>query len=138
MYRPTVRYHDIYKEYVDNIFMATHLDRNQIIRAALFTAAHSTEFIKLMKENKRGDVPLPSPFWLMNQPELWMEQNPLIEEREVDVNVINTGATKNEGTHDTIRGFERNGSRTEIELRRQQSESRRERTVSGGIKIRIS
>ncbi len=36
MYRPTVRYDDVFKEYIDSLFHATHLDRNQIIRAALF------------------------------------------------------------------------------------------------------
>ncbi|NGY76296.1 hypothetical protein F6Y02_07940 (plasmid) [Bacillus megaterium] len=34
-YRPTVRYHSIYRTYVDSLFQATELDRNQIMRCAL-------------------------------------------------------------------------------------------------------
>jgi hypothetical protein len=52
MYRPTVRYADCYQQYVDKVFQSTHLDRNQIIRAALFTAAYSEEFLKLMRQNQ--------------------------------------------------------------------------------------
>lgn len=59
MYRPTVRYSDIYKTYVDEIFHATRLDRNQIIRCALFTAAHNPLFLTLINTFKKSDVPLP-------------------------------------------------------------------------------
>lgn len=41
VYRPTVRYPDVYKNYIENIYKATNLDRYQIIRLALFIAAHS-------------------------------------------------------------------------------------------------
>lgn len=80
MYRPTVRYHDYFKKYVDDLFQATHLDRNQIIRAALFTAAYSPEFIKIMDVNKRRDVPLPRPSWELNQVEFYLEQNPEVKQ----------------------------------------------------------
>ena len=44
MYRPTVRYDDIYRTYVDRLFKATKLDRNQILRCALFAAAYNHQF----------------------------------------------------------------------------------------------
>lgn len=59
-YRPTVRYHSIYRTYVDSLFHATELDRNQIIRYALFTAANNPVFLALMNQYKVSDVPLPS------------------------------------------------------------------------------
>lgn len=86
MYRPTVRYDDVYKEYVDQVFRSTTLDRNQIIRAALFTAAHSTEFHKLLEPYKRKDVPTPSPIWDRNDHALWLEQCPSNREEGRDVN----------------------------------------------------
>ena len=62
-YRPTVRYHSIYRTYVDSLFQATELDRNQIMRCALFTAAHNPIFLELMNQYKINDVPLPSSPW---------------------------------------------------------------------------
>ncbi|MDM8150067.1 hypothetical protein [Priestia megaterium] len=80
-YRPTVRYHSIYRTYVDNLFRATELDRNQIIRCALFTAAHNPIFLALMNQYKMNDVPLPSSPWQPSSHRLWMEQEPNIEEK---------------------------------------------------------
>ncbi|MEJ9227522.1 hypothetical protein [Priestia aryabhattai] len=80
-YRPTVRYHSIYRTYVDNLFQATELDRNQIMRCALFTAAHNPLFLALMNRYKMGDVPLPSSPWQPSYHPLWMEQEPNIEEK---------------------------------------------------------
>ncbi|MFS0907253.1 hypothetical protein AB3N02_30185 [Priestia aryabhattai] len=59
-YRPTVRYHSIYRTYVDSLFQATELDRNQIMRCALFTAAHNPIFLALMNQYKMNDVSPPS------------------------------------------------------------------------------
>lgn len=59
-YRPTIRYPDIYKEYVESVFEATDLDRNQIIRLALFVAAHSKEYKTILEKYKFPDVPLPT------------------------------------------------------------------------------
>jgi hypothetical protein len=59
VYRPTVRYAPEFREYVDAVFRATTLDRNQIIRAALFAAAYSKEFQDILLKFKRKDVPLP-------------------------------------------------------------------------------
>lgn len=93
VYRPTVRYHSTFKTYVDDLFHATHLDRNQIIRAALFAAAHSKEFQTIIHSNKKKDVPLPCPKWLLDQPELWRESNPEIKERREDVYAHSGGKT---------------------------------------------
>ena len=104
MYRPTVRYDDVFKEYVDSLFQATHLDRNQIIRAALFAAAYSEEFHKLLEPHKKKDVPLPSPLWKPHHHAYWMEQNPRIGKEGEDVNVKHRGnAEVSEGTRNTIR-----------------------------------
>ena len=97
VYRPTVRYSDIYKQYVDDIFKATTLDRNQVIRLALFTAAHSDHFKNILEKYKLGDVPLPSPDWGLNEQGYWKEQNytkketPLIDSEK---KFINTGGIK--------------------------------------------
>ncbi|MCJ7992845.1 hypothetical protein MUB15_32785 [Priestia sp. OVS21] len=80
-YRPTVRYHSIYRTYVDSLFHATELDRNQIIRCALFTAANNPVFLALMNQYKVSDVPLPSSPWQPSSHPLWMEQEPNLEEK---------------------------------------------------------
>ncbi|MBZ6489485.1 hypothetical protein [Priestia aryabhattai] len=80
-YRPTVRYHSIYRTYVDSLFQATELDRNQIMRCALFTAAHNPIFLALMNQYRMNDVPLPSSPWQPSSHRLWMEQEPKIEEK---------------------------------------------------------
>lgn len=87
-YRPTVRYNSIYRTYVDALFKATTLDRNQIIRCALFSAAYDNRFLELMSHYKKGDVPLPSPLWQESDHQLWLEQGLLKEEeggRNLDV-----------------------------------------------------
>ncbi|WP_110113286.1 hypothetical protein [Bacillus sp. CGMCC 1.16541] len=74
-YRPTVRYSEIYKNYVEDVFKGTNLDRNQIIRLALFVAAHSDEYRSILKKHKIGDVPLPYPEWGLEEEACWKEQN---------------------------------------------------------------
>ncbi|MBM7655854.1 hypothetical protein [Neobacillus cucumis] len=74
-YRPTVRYPDIYKDYVEKIFKATTLDRNQIIRLALFVAAHSDEYKAILKKHQTTDVPLPQPDWEKDEERCWKDQN---------------------------------------------------------------
>lgn len=140
MYRPTVRYSDTYKQFVDKLFLSTRLDRNQIIRAALFTAPFSEEFIKIMMDNKKDDVPLPSPMWRLEQAELWMEQSPNIEEGK-DVNDNNGRTEKNEITNGVIGESRRQQQKEE---RRQVDPQRRvrtipitQRTANGGITIRL-
>lgn len=89
MYRPTVRYDDTFKDYINHLFHATHLDRNQLIRAALFAAAHSKEFRELLKPYQKRDVSLPLPQWSLNDSRYWMEQSPGIKGEGGDVNAIN-------------------------------------------------
>ena len=92
MYRPTVRYDELYREYVDSLFHATTLDRNQIIRLALFTAAHSKEFHDVLSGYKRPDVPaLPSAKWRPNQSGLWREQTYPGRGEKEDVNAVDRG-----------------------------------------------
>ncbi|MEG9297041.1 hypothetical protein V6B33_11295 [Mangrovibacillus sp. Mu-81] len=85
MYRPTVRYSEVYREYVDQVFHATSLDRNQIIRLALFIAGSSPEYNAILNEYKKADVPLPRPKWRPNQSALWLEQDPELKEEGGDV-----------------------------------------------------
>ena len=75
VYRPTVRYADAFKYYVDSIFHSTRLDRNQIIRLALFTAAHSETYKNIIEKYKIADVSLPHPEWKLSEDEYWKEQN---------------------------------------------------------------
>lgn len=82
MYRPTVRYDDVFRDYVDALFHSTQLDRNQILRGALFSAAHSNKFLALLEPYKKKDVPMPSPKWPLNDDRYWMEQCPKIKEGE--------------------------------------------------------
>jgi hypothetical protein len=76
MYRPTVRYSEVYREYVDRVFHATTLDRNQIIRLALFVAANSPEYNAILSEYKKADVSLPHAGWEHHQSPLWQSQEP--------------------------------------------------------------
>ncbi|MGM0828076.1 MAG: hypothetical protein ACQEU4_07650 [Bacillota bacterium] len=76
MYRPTVRYADIYGQYVNDVFHATNLDRNQIIRLALFVAANSPEYNAILSEYKKADVSLPHAGWKPHQSSLWQSQEP--------------------------------------------------------------
>lgn len=80
MYRPTVRYSDVYKEHINSLFHSTTLDRNQILRLALHVAAHSDHFNQILSRYKRGDLPLSSPVWKLDSPGLWMDNT--LEETE--------------------------------------------------------
>lgn len=91
MYRPTVRYSEVYRQFVDDVFHATSLDRNQVIRLALFIAASSPEYNAILSKYKKADVPLPRPKWRPNQSPLWLEQDPQIKEEGEDVNAIDGG-----------------------------------------------
>lgn len=88
-YRPTVRYDEAYRHYIDELFHATLLDRNQLIRAALFTAAHSREFSELLSLYKKSDVPLPYPKWKPNQHGYWLEREYKPEEERRNANGTN-------------------------------------------------
>lgn len=143
-YRPTVRYSEIFRTYVNDVFHATTLDRNQIIRAALFSAALSPQFNQLLEKYRKPGVQLPSPKWNASQNSYWKEKNPEILEGGKDTNVIDIRKRTAEETPgvDSIRG-------TTIKTftdRCKPSTPRREREVSAqriifndkkGITIRI-
>lgn len=158
-YRPTVRYHSIYRTYIDSLFQATELDRNQIMRCALFTAAHNPHFLKLMNEYKTSDVPLPSPLWSHSVHQIWLEQEPIIEEKgggeEHDnierkrtytnnSKVLRTSADSRSMSRTTIQSKQQPSSnqKKEQSIRRQQPIERRTRTLptvqlsnNGGIRL---
>ncbi|MEL3973064.1 hypothetical protein AAEO50_12330 [Rossellomorea oryzaecorticis] len=129
LYRPTVRYSDVYRAYVDDLFHATTLDRNQIIRAALFVAGHSKEFNEILKDYKKGDVPTPS--WSLSERALWLESNPKREERK-DVNDHTRGKTSINAANE--RGLHKNVESRQDEGRERAFSSR---TEKGGITITI-
>lgn len=142
MYRPTVRYDDVFKTYVDDLFRATHLDRNQLIRGALFAAAHSNEFRELLQPFLKKDVPLPSPQWQLCDGHFWKEQSPKIKERGKDVNVKPRGATKDSEVSVSVcrgefgGGFERSGRYEQIARPAREIPSERIKLKeSGGITI---
>lgn len=75
MYRPTVRMDDRYKNYVDQLFQETNLDRNQIIRLAMFAAPFSGIFrSKIEQHMKQGLRDCPQPSWSPQQADLWKGQ----------------------------------------------------------------
>ncbi|MCX8045751.1 MAG: hypothetical protein N3A70_02575 [Anoxybacillus gonensis] len=148
VYRPTVRYAPVFRDYVDAVFHATTLDRNQIIRAALFTAAHTKEFQMLLKQYQKKDVPLPCPSWTMADHELWLEQCP--ENRrggeDVNANATRRGETSVASEHVAGTQLQQHTSATN---RRVEPPARREGEISserqrpiqfretGGIVIRL-
>lgn len=132
MYRPTIRCSDMYKDYINKLFYSTNLDRNQIIRAALFTAAHSELFQKLMSEHQKKDVTLPPLPWSVENNRLWMEQDPEIKTEERDVNAIETRRVEIKIDNGIVEGYGRKEGRL--------SSSGRTRQVykkGGGISIQI-
>ncbi|MCR8927484.1 hypothetical protein NLI92_002873 [Priestia megaterium] len=157
-YRPTVRYHSMFRTYIDSLFQATSLDRNQIMRCALFTAAHNPIFLEIMKEYKLSDVPLPSPLWTHSTHQLWLEQEPLLEEKggvecdHIDRKRTSSNTSKISGTSRVSRSMPRttfsskqqpsSSEKKEQQNRRQQPIERRTRALpavqlsnNGGIRI---
>ena len=75
MYRPTVRYHDVFKTYMDSLYDSCTLDRNQLFRLALFTSAHSDEFTSILKNYLKPDSTFPPTLWNSDDHYCWKEQN---------------------------------------------------------------
>ncbi|WP_416149524.1 hypothetical protein ACM26V_00545 [Salipaludibacillus sp. HK11] len=63
MYRPTVRMDDCFRDWIDQVKDVTGLDRNQIIRLAIYAAPFSDVFKQQINSRKQVDVSLPSPIW---------------------------------------------------------------------------
>jgi hypothetical protein len=152
VYRPTVRYADVFRNYVDSIFYATTLDRNQIIRGALFAAAQSKDFQELLEPYKKKDVPLPSSPWCLKQHVLWLEQCPDIEGGGKDVNADDkqTGEVKKDsGIHQRQEANQQKVQSQDVQYRCNKPIEERERSLpsqpriqpkilnQGGISIRI-
>ncbi|MED1472632.1 hypothetical protein [Bacillus salipaludis] len=74
-YRPSVRYADAYKKYIEEVDESTHLDRNQIIRLALFTAAQCKKYQSILKKYIKGGASLPQAEWGWEDEGLWRFQN---------------------------------------------------------------
>jgi hypothetical protein len=95
MYRPTVRYDDLFKEYVDKLNETTRLDSNQIMRLALFLLGHTREGKEIINRCSLPDVTLPTPPWDKNNHKLWSNSNGLVSilaERETVTSIkINGG-----------------------------------------------
>jgi hypothetical protein len=141
VYRPTVRYSPIFRDYVNAVFHATTLDRNQIIRAALFTAAHTKEFHDMLKQYQKKDVPLPRPKWGLSDHQFWLEQCPEMVKGGEDVNV---DSIRNREAANDSRNIARRFDVPTTTDRRIPSNTRREGEIStkrfqqtGGIVIRI-
>ncbi|MET3322557.1 UNVERIFIED_ORG: hypothetical protein ABIC97_005705 [Peribacillus simplex] len=94
VYRPTVRYPDVYKNYIENVYIATDLDRNQIIRLALFVAAHSIEYKSILQKYKIADVPLPCPDWGLDEEGYWTDQNYIKKQNLAPFKITDQGGIK--------------------------------------------
>lgn len=132
VYRPTVRYDDLFKVYVDQIFKATSLDRNQIIRLALFSAPFSPLFQHQIKKHMTS--PLPSACWEVTDHGLWMEQTYNTIEEGKDVNgdnqeIFSFGVPQEPGETNALPGA---SARREREIYEQKVIRQ-----SGGITIKI-
>jgi len=148
VYRPTVRYAPVFRDYVESIFRATTLDRNQIIRAALFAAAHSEKFYSILKQYQKKDVPLPCPSWKMTDHELWLEQCPENRRGGEDVNANTTRRGETSVASEHVAGTQlqqhalATNRRVEPPARREgEISSERQRPIqfreTGGIVIRL-
>lgn len=63
MYRPTVRMDDVFKDWIEEVVKETKLDRNQIIRLALFSAPYSETFKEQINKRREGDVRVSPALW---------------------------------------------------------------------------
>nr|WP_245592286.1 hypothetical protein [Ectobacillus panaciterrae] len=106
-----MRYADVFRSYVDSIFHATTLDRNQIIRGALFVAAQSKEFQELLEPYKKKDVSLPSSLWGREQHVLWLEQCPEREGGDKDVNANDKRTSEVNRNSETHKRYEANSQK---------------------------
>jgi len=78
---------DCFKDWIEDVVKVTGLDRNQIIRLALFSAPFSAVFVAQINERKKYDVNLPPPPWKRESGGgAWRSSTWKKEEREGDVN----------------------------------------------------
>ncbi|GAF14943.1 hypothetical protein JCM19046_3493 [Bacillus sp. JCM 19046] len=88
MYRPTLRCDESYRDYLNKLFQATTLDRNQLIRAAIFYASNNDGFKQMLKPYTKTSS-LPAPPWTINNHAVWLEQT--LDNRAEGRDVSNEG-----------------------------------------------
>lgn len=71
IYRPTVRYDKVFGEYVNELFHVSTLDRNEIIRLALFTAPLGALFRSKVELYLNNGAAFPAPPWTPQMIHLW-------------------------------------------------------------------
>lgn len=104
VYRPTVRYDDRFREYIEELFQATDLDRNQLFRAALLFLGSEGEGKTFLTSHLREGALLPPPL-SERYPEygLW-ECSEAVRLEGGGTSHMNEGGTSGEeyitGTHD--------------------------------------
>ncbi|MEC1716578.1 hypothetical protein [Schinkia azotoformans] len=83
VWRPALRCDSAFRDYIDSLNEVTSLDRNQIMRAMMFVAAHSEDFKFVISEYKKdGVTTLPDPTWQPWEDEYWLNQ---IYQKKTDV-----------------------------------------------------
>jgi hypothetical protein len=137
MYRPTVRYDNRYRDYVQKLYHATTLDRNQIFRLGMFLLGHSKEGKAFLSSHLKKGSSLPSPDWTLSDYGLVMDSWLETLEGEKDVLSVLEGGT----SLGHVENMER--QTREIPHSPRQVHDRSEydratlRTARGGIKITI-
>lgn len=143
MYRPTVRYSDVYKGHINNLYHSTTLDRNQILRLAFHVASHSEQFKQILSKYKSSDVPTPLPAWKLDSHGLWMDNSSeTTKEGGKDVNGIQQEDVKKTRVLEStprIVDKEQHRRKPETQGREREipSEPIRRITNQGGITIKI-
>ncbi|WP_053399345.1 hypothetical protein [Priestia koreensis] len=129
VYRPTVRYSDVYAEYMEKLADSSGLERTQLIRCALFAAVHTEEFQKIINEFSEKDQAFPAPVWSLEDHSLWLE---------LDSDTTNRKEESNELTPRVHNQAKEHGEQTK-EKRKQSKESTlsslRTRTSTGGVSL---
>lgn len=74
MYRPPLRMDDAFQVWVNQMFHATGLDRNQIMRLAIFTAPFGALFKSKIDIHTRKNGLTPPPPWSPKHNDLWLRQ----------------------------------------------------------------
>lgn len=143
MYRPGIRMDNVYKEWVDELFHASKLDRNQIFRLALFVAAHSNEFRQELEPYMKPGKAFPVK-WQLSESDLWQKQqrSELNEQttREADLGPVRRVGKSERAIPQPVQRNERHGETTPpgtVERAPAATwyapETRRNTTTNGGI-----
>lgn len=152
MYRmPTVRCDDAFGEYINDIYQSTHLDKNQIVRLALFTAPFNAAFVTQLKKHIKPGASLPSSDWEVFEHGYWMDQTYQVKEEEGDANEKNEndsrGRAAGPSASPVVHGTRSGNDEADHRSGRVKPAARREgaistsgtaiRTSGGGIKFTV-